>query len=53
MWRNVINHAPTIYMNKFNKKPVLTARTADICRRVALCDKNAILEHYTQSIGNQ
>ena len=34
--RNVINHAPTIYMNKFNKKPVLTTHTADICRRIAV-----------------
>ena len=30
MRRNMINHAPTIDMNKFNKRAVLTRHTADI-----------------------
>ena len=34
--RNVINHASTIYMNKFNKKTVLSIHTADICRCIVV-----------------
>ena len=32
----VINYVPTIHLNKFNKMPVLTTHTADICRRVVV-----------------
>ena len=49
-----MNHASTIDANKFNKKAILTARTADICRRIVIrLTKNAILEHYAKGIGNQ
>ena len=34
--RNVINHAPTAYANKFNKKTILSMHTADICRHVVV-----------------
>ena len=34
--RNVINHASTIYANKFDKKAILSIHTADICRRIVV-----------------
>ena len=34
--RNVINNAPLICANKFNKKAVLSIHTADICRHVVV-----------------
>ena len=33
---SVINHAPSIYANKINKKAVLATNTADICRQVVV-----------------
>ena len=39
----MINHAPTTYANKLNKKAILTARTADICRCVVVrCRKTLV-----------
>ena len=34
--RNVMNHAPSVYANKFNKKTVISIHTADICRHVVV-----------------
>ena len=51
--RNVINHAPTIYMNKFNKMLVLTANTADIFQRVIFETKNTCFCHYIKYADNQ
>ena len=31
-----INHTPSTYANKFNKKAILTAHTTNICRRVVV-----------------
>ena len=51
--RNVINHAPTIYMNKFNKMLVLIANTADIFQRVIFETKNTCFCHYIKYADNQ
>ena len=39
----VINYVPTIHLNKFNKKAILSMRTVDICRWVGVrCQKTLI-----------
>ena len=50
---SVINHASTIYMNKFNKMLVLTANTADIFQRVIFETKNTCFCHYIKYADNQ
>ena len=50
---SVINHASTIYMNKFNKMLVLTANTADIFQRVIFETKNTCFCHYIKYTDNQ
>ena len=43
-----MNHAPTIDANKFNKKAILTARTADICRRIVIRWRKTLFWSITQ-----
>ena len=50
---SMINHASTIYMNKFNKMLVLTANTADIFQRVIFETKNTCFCHYIKYADNQ